>query len=128
MIGTLTPQLEDAGEELARALERAGLRVRAALWIHKPGAVAWKLLLGIDEVDSAGPLDVYKRVYSSIQASPTLLSTLDFGDVSVTSPDEPLLKGLKKFVRTCKKPARIRLSQNSINGIYVDQALVYRVT
>ena len=40
-----------AGEELVRSLENAGMQVRAALWLHFPQEMVWRLLIASEGAD-----------------------------------------------------------------------------
>jgi hypothetical protein len=125
--GYLTPEMEEAGEALTRELDRQGFTVRAALWLNESETGLWKLLLGIAEVDSLGPLDVYKSLRTLLQNSVPPIRSIGLGDVSVESPNEPFLKALRRFVKTGRRIKHMRLSKNAISGRYIDDALIYRL-
>ena len=126
--GTFTNEMQQEGADLTRKLDGAGLNVRAALWLFDPDAHLWRLLFGIDEVDRMGPRSVYKKVRSAILTDPTMSGKLDLRDVAVESPNNRLFQLLRSAINTGPGVSGIRFARNSINGTFIDDAFIYRLS
>lgn len=126
VITGLTSLREQDGRELTLRLDKAGLRVRAALWMYDPANFSWHLLFGIEEVDELGPRFVYGKIRSAIQRNPTL-GSIDLSDVSAESPRNQLFKTLRTALHVGTNLSSVRFSRNTINELYIEDAVIYRV-
>ena len=115
-------QVED-GNKLIQALDRSQFSLVGALWFYS-SSDEWRLLLVSPLVDTIGP----KQCYGVIQSVLKDLK-LSFGleRISVLSPNDNLIRLLKTAVKTSNGTSRIRFSRNSINGVFIEDALIYRL-
>jgi hypothetical protein len=117
---------ETAGRHLLEALDRSEFPVSAALWLFNPYANEWKLWIATPLVDQMRLEVVYGRFYPIAQTLPEFPSLLS--SVVLTSPTNDLLIQLKSAIRTGPKDiAGIRFTQNVINGVYIEDAYIYRL-
>lgn len=119
-----------AGRRLVIALDvpepnRSLFRLKAAFWLYDPESQEWRLVLATPLVDEEGPLATYKRLQRTLYSiQPTDLS---LQNISVVSPRDPLVKAVKRVSRIAPGVQGIRVTRNSINGTYIEDAYVYKL-
>lgn len=116
------------GAAMVEGLDAAGRRVSAAFWFYFADANAWRLLLASPDVASKGPREFYlaaQKVLSTIQRG-DLAIALD--DIAVVPTDNPLVGLLRGMISTGAGISRIRFSKNVINGTFIEDALIYRLS
>jgi hypothetical protein len=113
----------DAGRRLIQALDESGFEIEAALWLYHTEPNEWRLLLALPLVDEIGPREVYRKIQAQVSAS----SLLTLRNVSVVSPEAEIIRLLRGAVKTGPGISTIRLSGNVFDGVFVDDALVYRL-
>jgi len=76
-------------------------------------------------VDEEGPLATYKHLQRALYSiQPTDLS---LQNISVWSPQKALIKAIKRGSRIPPGAESVRLTRNTVGGIYIDDAYVYKV-
>jgi hypothetical protein len=114
-----------AGAALVQALDEAGLDVRAAFWFLIPELGVWRLFLALPSVATEGRRAAYERIQRIIREMDDEPPRLD--DVSVVPPDNEIAKLLRSAVQTGPELASIRFSSNTVNGVFVEDAFIYRL-
>jgi hypothetical protein len=115
----------ERGADLVKALDDAQFPVRSALWLYLSEEREWRLTIATPLVDEAGPRDAYKRIQKVLAKRPEI--DLPLQRISVVSPKDPLIQALRKVVHTGEGISAIRLSRNAVNGVYIEDAVLYRV-
>jgi len=123
----LTDAMTEAGAELTRLLDQAGLDVRASLWLYMPDGNVWRLVIASPEVETLGPKKVYGKIQSVLSQRPEKRPRLDLKDISVVEPAHPLVSLLAKAIRTGDDVSGIRFSRNVIDGHFIEDAYIYRM-
>jgi len=114
------------GEAVVRALDEAGLEVRAASWLRLAEAPHWRLVLAMPLVDQEGPRAGYKAIHKALAKQPATLA-LPLGQISVVGLKAPLYRVLRRLVRTARRAiAGIRLTDNVVDDVLVQDAYIYR--
>ncbi|RZS83455.1 hypothetical protein EV217_2199 [Phyllobacterium myrsinacearum] len=118
----------DAGLKLITILDQGGFGVVAALWLFLTDAEKWKLVVAYKGSNK----DLEKKYFEAA----TLISNwrkdnpagtvLDLSNVRITGSDDPLITGLKRVMRV-DGTSEVRFSNNLIDGIYVEDALIHRL-
>lgn len=104
---------------------RSLFRLKAAFWLYDSESQEWRLVLATPLVDEEGPLATYKHLQRSLSSiQPTDLS---LQNISVWSPRKPLIKAIKRASRIPPGTEGIRLTRNTVAGIYIEDAYVYRL-
>jgi len=115
------------GRKLIEALDKSMFNLIGALWFYVTDSREWRLLLVSPLVDTAGPRSCYKVIQSVIENMPQ-----DFGisltRISVLSPRDNLIKLLKVAIHTDRGISTIRFTRNTINGVFIEDALIYRLS
>jgi hypothetical protein len=114
-----------AGEDLVRSLERAGMQVRAAFWLHFPQETVWRLLIASEGADRDLRAE-HVRLSQVIAQNPRWSSLLTSSDVRIISPNDKLI-GLMSRGLTAPIASGTRWLRNVVNGTLIEDALIYRL-
>ena len=125
---TLTDDMIDAGGELTSLLDDSSIQVRASFWSYQPETESWRLVIVTSEAETRGPKAVYREVQTKIADLRERYPNLELSDVRVMPPGSPLVGLLRRAVRTGRGVSRTRLTGNAINGHFIDDVLIYRMT
>jgi hypothetical protein len=121
----VSPDIQQ-GEAVVRALDEAGLEVRAASWLRLAEAPHWRLVLAMPLVDQEGPRAGYQAIHKALAKQRATLA-LPLGQISVVRLKDPLYRVLKRLVRTARRAiAAIRVTDNVVDGLLVQDAYIYR--
>lgn len=115
-----------AGEALLRALDQAGVKVKAAFWLYLPESNEWRLYLALPDVAQKGPKKAYERVQMHLEQLRS--EGLSLRNISLVTPDDELVKLLRSTIKTGPSIAGIRFTGNVINNVLIEDAYIYRVT
>jgi hypothetical protein len=125
----LTRAMEDAGDALTRELDKMGVSISTALWLFDPEIGEWRLLFASSSVSEKGRLDFYEKIQRALKNLGPLASATPLSTIRLMDPGDSLVQLLKVAIQTAPDAiGRIRFSRNTINGYYIDDALIYRVT
>lgn len=125
---SFSERLAEAGEDLLRRLDKAGLEIRAAMWLYLPDAGRWRFVVATPYVKLDGPRKVYKKIQAVVSKLPDEQKVIDLQSVTAVDPTEPLIQLLRSALRTGEEISRIRFSRNMINGVLIEDAYIYRLT
>jgi len=120
----VNPPDVDAGKELVQALDQLRFPLPDALWLLTRPEDEWRLVLGTSFIDWYGPISAYQEIQEIVRSNGISLS-LSF--ISVVSSSDPLIVALSNAITTGQQPTTIRFSRNTIDGIYVEDAVIYRL-
>lgn len=115
------------GKSLIEALDRSNFTLSGALWFYFPEAEEWRLLLVSPLVDMIGPQKSYRIIQEVIRDFPPSFG-ISIIHISVRSPKDRLIQLLRIAIRTGPGIAEIRFSRNTINNVFIEDALIYRLT
>ena len=115
---TLVDAELSAGREFVQALDKAGIPVVGALWFYHTDVDRWKMLVATPQA-AKGTRNLYA---AAIRLKPKL----DLSRVEFVPPESPLIRALRGFIRI-DGLGGVRMSQNMLNGVYVDDAYIYRL-
>jgi len=123
---TLSGEQIAAGAELVKKLDEKEIPLAAAFWFFLPEPNQWRLILASPLVRLEGP----KRLYRQVQSLLTKVgdSAVRLADVAVIDSQDPLILLLGNAIRTGTGISGIRFSRNTINGVFIDDAYIYRLS
>ena len=124
----LTKEMIQAGADLVRRLDEAHLEVNASLWLYIPDANLWRLVIASPAVKDEGPKRVYQKIQSVLSQVPDEAYKVTLSDISVVENTDPLVTLLRTAVKTGMGISGLRFSRNTINGHFIEDAYLYRVT
>jgi hypothetical protein len=115
------------GEQIVRALDKAGIAVVAAYWYFIPEFQDWRLMIASPEVDEKGPFDLYLRVNELLsRLQPPIHFRPD--DIELIETRDPLVSELRIFRGTDPAPfvggAVIR--REAPGDIFIEDCYLYR--
>ncbi len=123
----LTKEMIEAGAELTRLLDQAHLAVSASLWLYIAESSIWRLIIASPEVGTYGPQKAYQKIQPVLSQILEEKPSIGLKDISVIENDNPLLVLLRVAIRTGDGISGIRLSGNTINGHFIEDAYIYRL-
>lgn len=120
----LNNEMIEAGKGLTRRLDQARLGITASLWFYITESNVWRFIIASPEVRSHGPKKVYQKIQSVLSE---IQSSIPLKDISVVENDHPLISLLRVAVRS-DVVSGIRFSKNTINGHFIEDSYVYKMT
>ena len=121
----LSEQMISAGAKLIDKLDNFSCRVKAAFWMFLPEEKTWKFILASPLVKEEGPRKYYKRIIDANKEVEG--NVISLNDISVSDVDNQLIQLLKFAISTGDSISSIRFSKNTINGVFIDDAHIYRM-
>lgn len=117
--------LVKSGAELVRAMDRQGLKPRAAVWVLSTDTETWRLWIvpGSQVTEKA---NFYRQLADVFSANRDKLPGLDIGSVEYKSPDHPVVKGMSQFIRM-EGLGSVHLTNNRLNGVFLPDGIVLRM-
>lgn len=115
-----------AGARFIEALDEDGEAVDTALWFYYPDLSQWKLLIASPAFEKDRPTSSYTKVSKLLSNEDEVGRSISISDIKILTAKDPMRRLLKGIIRTGKSLDRIRMTSNILNGIYVEDALVYR--
>ena len=115
----------DAGMELLRILDAKDFPITGAAWIYFPDIEEWRLVIRTPRAEQnlqSALLDIAL----AMDEAGDLRSRLDLSRMKLVPPGDRMLQAIGSVVRATGLSS-IRFSNNLINGIYIDDALIYRL-
>ena len=70
----------------------------------------------------------YEMVQAALATTPAAERTVALSDVGVTDPKDPLIELLRVAVKTGPTVGGIRFTRNVINGHFIEDAYIYRMS
>lgn len=115
----------EAGRELVSLLDDAGFPVTAAAWIYFPDVEEWRLVIRSPKA-AKNLQEALLELARAMDAKGDLRKRLDLARVKLVAPSDRMLEAMGKVVRITGL-STVRFSRNVVNGIYIDDALIYRL-
>jgi hypothetical protein len=115
-----------AGGALVRKLDERGLRPDDAFWLYSSDTERWKLVIAEVRFGKQGPRETYKQIQNAIAALDN--EPIALASVTLARPDAPLVASLRSAVRTRPGIDGIRVTNDVINGLVIEDAYIYRLT
>jgi hypothetical protein len=115
-----------AGEALLSKLDEIEFNVKAALWFYVQDSEEWRLIIASPIVDKDGPKKAYEKVQSQLQELDGRYE-LSLRNISLVSPGDKLIKALKSVFKLDKAISHIRFTRNVVNGVFIEDAYIYRL-
>jgi hypothetical protein len=119
----------DGGARLVEALDEAEIEVGAAFWFLIPELSAWRLFIASPIVDKRGRRAAYEGVQKVLrQLTSAGVEAPALDDISAVSPGNEIVGLLSSAVGTGPGISRIRFTSNTVNGVFIEDAVIYRLT
>lgn len=116
--------LVDGGQNLIDALERNGVSLKAAVWVHLAEDEDWRLwLVPAARFDKRA---FYRKVAEAIAADDLACHGLSASDTEMIDQDHPAVAALRAYGRLNGRCA-MRLATTMLNGFYLPEGIVLRM-
>jgi hypothetical protein len=112
------------GREILRGLDAEGFPITAALWLLQKERGDWKLVIATPLRDKLGAMGAYDRLNSVLFKEG--LNPIDI-PIRLEGSRHPLIKALRKIFGKAASVEGMRLGLQSIGGVWIDDAYVYRI-
>ena len=121
----LSPDLE-LGDEVLGMLDAAKFPVTAALWaLSEDELGGWQFVIGTPLYEKLGTRATYGKLIAAVRVNdPT---SMLFDDVRLMGNREPFIRELRRLFGKTESVKGMRLGGQSIGGIHIEDALVYRI-
>ena len=113
------------GEKILDLLDAAKFTISVAIWILTEQDGEWKLVIGTPLCDRVGPLEAYGKLISALRKDNP--ESRDFDDVRLMSNREPFIRELRRLFSKTASVMGMRLGGHHIGGVWLDDAVVYRI-
>jgi len=123
----LSEQMIVAGAALLKKLDESHCLVKAAFWMFLPEGKNWKFIVASPLVKEEGPRKYYKRIVDANKIAETDEQVISLNDITVLDNNDQLIQLLKFATSTGDSISNIRFSKNTINGVFIDDAHIYRM-
>ena|SRR2546425_4877413 len=124
----LTDAMIKAGAELTRKLDQVEWPVLASFWLYMPELNTWKLLLASPVVPLSGPRRAYESIQMALATLPDVRAQISLSDIEVVEPRHYLVSLLRTAINTGPTINGIRFTRNVINGQFIHDAYIYRIS
>jgi hypothetical protein len=122
----LSEKMIQAGGKLVERLDADAANIKSALWLYFPDSRNWKLILASETVETDGPRKLYEKIQGANRSASEPEETVSLNDIVVSTPKHELISVLAMMIGTGQGISGIRFTRNNINGIYIDDAYIYR--
>jgi hypothetical protein len=111
----------ERGAELVRALDKAGFPVLAAMWLYRTDLEAWRLTIATPRANDL--LEAYGEVQAVARQHG--FEGFDLTYIELVAPSDRTVSTLSRS-RRLEGLGGVRLSTSMIDGVYIEDAYVYR--
>jgi hypothetical protein len=123
--GTLVGLDIELGSRVLAILDAAKFPVTTALWILNEEFGEWRLLLASPAYDKLGPYEAYLRALQALSEVDRNLVTQP--PLTLVGNRHNLIRGLRQVFRKAASVEGMRLGGQSVGGVWIDEAYVYRI-
>lgn len=119
--------LIEEGEQIIRTMDTTEMKPSAALWFYFKEQNIWRLLIASPYFNELAAQDRYRRFIESFNL--TTYQQLKLGDITLFGSNDPFISLFKVAVTTNSESiSKISFISSTINGVFIDSALIYRIT
>ena len=115
----------EEGEKLLNKLDQTGLEITSAFWCYMDEYERYRLVIATPSFDKYGIRKTYEKIQKVLRSNEDIDLSLE--TVLVLSPNDRLNKAMRTKFSTGPGISGIRLTGNVIDGIYIEDAYIYRI-
>jgi hypothetical protein len=115
----------EMGRELLQILDEIKFPVTGAAWIFFPDIEEWRLVIRTPKAEK-NLQQALLELAVALDKRGDLRKRLDLSRVKLVPPNDKILAAMGRFVRA-DGISSIRFSRNVIDGVVIDDALIYRL-
>jgi len=123
---SLSDSMITAGAKLIGRLDEESADVKSAYWLYFSEDKIWKLIIASPLVDSEGPRKYYRKVVAANELAIATEETVSLNDIAVTNTTNEIVQLIKFAISTGNDISGVRFAKNTINGVFIEDAYIYR--
>jgi hypothetical protein len=112
------------GDKIVESLDAAKFPISVAVWILTEEE-GWQLVIGTPLYDSGGSGEAYRNLIAALRKDDP--ESMDFRDVRLMGNRNPFIRELRVLFGKTASVKGMRLGSHHIGGIWLDDAVVYRI-
>lgn len=122
----LDQSLIEDGKKLIEILDKSEIKPSSAIWFYLKDPKTWRLLIASTYFDHLEPQKSYMKFINKI--NDLKFTRLEISNISLLPSNDPLINLLKIAIRTDENSiSGITFTSNTINGVFIDDAYIYRL-
>lgn len=123
------PELKiELGKSILSLLDQKGVCPTAFLWFYLPDNNSWRLVIASKKFDNKDQKDNYQDFIKTF-GSEKSIKEVDLSNITILSGQNDLLSLLKVAIKTPHDATDgIKFTSNVINGVFIDDAYIYRLS
>jgi len=122
------PKIE-SGKTLLDLMDKQKINPTVFLWILVPESDAWRLLISSKKYDRIKNTRQNYNDFINQFGEEKTVKDIGLSNITILHHDNDFLKLLRTMIKTSKQSkAGIRFKSNIINGIFIKDAYIYRLT
>jgi hypothetical protein len=114
------------GSEVVDALERAKVKVSAALWAFLPEYEDWRLIVSARQLDLPDLRDAYGLLHRSL--APAGFVPRNTPPIMIFPTKDPFIRELRRIFGKTKSVEGMRLGGQLIGDRFLEDAYVYQIS
>ena len=111
---------------LVESLDEAGFEFVGAFWLYTSEYEEWRFYVATPLVEKVDKRPFYRQVSEILDACQPRLDVA-LTDIMLVHPGEPVVKALRKAYHVEAGDRPIHVRNGMLSGVYVDEALIYRM-
>ncbi|MGC2164020.1 MAG: hypothetical protein WA634_19125 [Silvibacterium sp.] len=112
-------------EKIVSALEKSGIRVTVAMWVHFSEYEDWRFVLASKDLDAHDLGDAYLKVNRILKDAG--MSAWQVPLIFIMKTTDPFIRALRKVFSKAMDVAGMRLGGQRWGDRYVDDAYAYKI-
>lgn len=121
------PKIEE-GKELLKELDRQGLNPEVAIWLYIPEGNNWRFIIGSTSFNNKTNQNLYSDFVNKYKDLKQV-KNVGLENITLLPTNNDLIALLKIAIKTSSKDiGNIRFTSNVINGVLIEDALIYRIS
>jgi hypothetical protein len=116
----------DRGAQVLDTLDRAGLKLAVALWVHLSEYEDWRLVVSGRKLDSVNRRDGYGLIHQALDPAGFTAYTTPI--IMILPMADPFIKGLRRIFAKAKSVEGMRLGGQMIGDRFIEDGYAYRIS
>lgn len=121
------PKIEE-GKELLKELDKQGLNPEVAIWFYIPESNIWRFIIGSSSFNNKTNQNIYSDFVNKYKDL-SQVKNIGLENITLLPSNNDLIALLKIAIKTSSNDiGNIRFTSNVINGVLIEDALIYRIS
>lgn len=116
------------GRNFLVKLDNTKFKPKAFFWLYLPDIDDWRLILTSNFLNNKAPQESYKELIEFFK-NDSDFKAIEPSNITIIHTEDKLIKLLRGALRTKGNSIdSIRFRANTINNLYIEDAIIYRIT